>query len=516
VISVAELSKHSSDGDLWIAVDGHVLDCSKFAKLHPGSKQALLDVAGKDATTEFYALHRSEVLTKYLPRLKIGILEGAEGAPVTKMDSSGIPLLPPYCTNPAFVPGWKSPYYNESHEAARRAAREFVEKEIKPVAVEYDMEGKEPSDELMRKMGEAGMFACRLGPGKHLQGTRLPGGMDPAKFDYFHELVVTEEFARAGCPGFGDGLAGAMSIGLPPVVMFGPPAVQAAVVPRVLSGERRICLAISDAYAGSDAAGITATATKSPCGQFYYVTGTKKWITGGASAHYFVTAVRTGTKKQGGAGVSLLLIERGEGVTTTRMKTRYGGAAGTAFVKFENVKVPVSNLLGKENQGFKCIMYNFNHERWVMCVIIVAFSRLLLEECMRWATLRVTFKKPLLAQPVIRARLASMAAEIASCHAWVEQLTYQMCQMDPREAPKLLGGPIALCKAKCSRMMCSVVDGAAQVFGGRALTKTGMGSVVERVSNYSKFGAILGGSEEILDDFAMRQAAREMSAYARL
>ncbi len=102
---------------------------------------------------------------------------------------------------------------------------------------------------------------------------------------------------------------------------------------------------------GSDAAGITCVATRTPCGKFFEVSGTKKWITNGTSAHYFVTAVRTGGP--GAQGVSLLLIERDDNVSTKLIKTRYGGAAGTAFVIFDKVKVPVTNLLGKENQGFK-------------------------------------------------------------------------------------------------------------------------------------------------------------------
>ncbi len=66
-------------------------------------------------------------------------------------------------------------------------------------------------------------------------------------------------------------------------------------------------------------------------------------------------------------GVSLLLVERGPGVKTTQMKCQGVWASGTTYITFEDVKVPVENLIGKENQGFKYIMYNFNHERWGQC-----------------------------------------------------------------------------------------------------------------------------------------------------
>ena len=116
----------------------------------------------------------------------------------------------------------------------------------------------------------------RMGPGKHLKGQTLMGGIvKPEEFDYFHELIITQEFARVGQRGYGDGnlalacrltcylnplsglLAGTV-IGLPPVLNFGSPELQAKVVPEVLSGKKPICLAISEAFAGSDVQGCAA------------------------------------------------------------------------------------------------------------------------------------------------------------------------------------------------------------------------------------------------------------------
>ena len=99
-------------------------------------------------------------------------------------------------------------------------------------------------------------------------------------------------------------------------------------------------------------------------GKKYIVNGTKKWITGGCQAHYFVTAVRTGGP--GAGGISLLLIDRdqADGFETKQLKTSYASSAGTAYITMEDTEVPIENLLGEENGGFLCIMYNFNHERW--------------------------------------------------------------------------------------------------------------------------------------------------------
>lgn len=164
----------------------------------------------------------------------------------------------------------------------------------------------------------------------------------------------------------------------------------------VLSGKKKMCLAITEAFAGSDVAGLRTTAEKTPDGKYYIVNGTKKWITNGMFSDYFVTGCRT--KK----GFSVLLIPRGEGVDTTLIKTSYSTAAGTAFVQFDNVKVPVENLLGEEDKGFVVIMSNFNHERYMMAAAVIRMSRVIVEECLKWCNQRIVFKKPLIEQPAIR------------------------------------------------------------------------------------------------------------------
>lgn len=111
----------------------------------------------------------------------------------------------------------------------------------------------------------------------------------------------------------------------------------------------------------------------------------------------------------------MLLIERSEGVETKPIKTSYSPAAGTAFVIFENVKVPVENLLGKEGGGFQVIMFNFNHERWAINCAVISNTRLVLEECFKWANQREVFGKKLLEQPVIRNKLAHMVRLFIFC-----------------------------------------------------------------------------------------------------
>ena len=141
-------------------------------------------------------------------------------------------------------------------------------------------------------------------------------------------------------------------------------------------------------------------------------------------------------------------------------------------------------------------MANFNHERWFICCQFLASCRLITNDCMKWCNQRKVFGKPLIEQPVIRNKLARMVGALESSYSWLESITYQMNTMSYKEQTDRLGGPIALLKFQTTRSATLISDEACQIFGGRAITKTGMGGNVERFQRTFKFGSILirGGS----------------------
>jgi len=114
----------------------------------------------------------------------------------------------------------------------------------------------------------------------------------------------------------------------------------------------------------------------------------------------------------------------------------------------------------------------------------------------------------LIAQPVIREKLAHMISEVESVSAWLEQIAYMMMKMPYSEQVTHLSGSIALLKLRATRVQLHVTEQACQIFGGRAITRTGMGHIIERLQRSVKFTAILGGSEEILADLAIRQVSK--------
>lgn len=508
--TVEEIALHNKEGDVWIIIDSKVYDVSKFANLHPGGPNVLFAdaVAGKDSTQVFFGLHRHEVLLKpQYARLQIGKVQGQEET--IKAPQPGELSRVPYAEPTWLTSGYYSPYYSENHRKFQTAVRAFFTTVVQPEAIKCEDSGKRIPQEVVDKMSETNIIAMRLGPGKHLQGRSLMGRIvKPEEFDYFHESIIHAELARVSSRAVVDGLLAGLVIGLPPILNYGSPELQAKVVPDALAGKKYIALAISEAFAGSDVGGLQTTAVRD--GDYWVVTGTKKWITNGTFADYFTTGCKTDT------GFTVILIERGPGVSTKQIKTAYSSVAGTAYVTFDKVRVPVGNTLGKVGAGMSVILSNFNHERWMVCATSVAAQRQIVEECLKWSSQRIVFGKPLTSLAVIRSKLAAMISRVEGCQNWFESITYQMNNMTYSQQSDKLAGPIGLLKQYISRSGRETAEDATQVFGGRALTVTGMGKLVENYHRTSGFDAILAGAEDVLGDLGVRQALKKMPRDTRL
>ncbi|KAF8071705.1 acyl-CoA dehydrogenase [Lyophyllum atratum] len=523
------VAKHNTEDDLWVIINRSVYDLSKFASAHPGGRSVLLDrdIAGKDATTAFYSLHRSEVLLKpQYERLKIGEIERFERRDDTRYATTS---RIPYAESNWLVPGYHSPYYTENHHKFQASVRKFVEEVVFPDAQAREDDGNIPSKHVFDEMARLNIIAMRLGPGKHLEGRILMDGLvKPEQFDCFHDLILGQELARIHARGYSDGLGGGTFIGLPPVLNFGKPALRDKIAAECLDGKKFICLAITEAYAGSDVAGLRCRADRVDGG--WVVNGTcepftisciltaesqieyeKKWITNGTFADYFTVGCRTE-----GGGITVLVIPRGDGVKTRIITTSYSDAAGTANVTFDNVHVPYENTLGSENRGLRVILSNFNHERWGLTCGAVAAQRTILEECFKWVTQREAFGKPLSSQAVVRSKLAAMITRVESSQNWLENITFQMTHMNYHQQARYLAGQIAFLKMHVSRGAQDTARDAVQLFGGRGITRTGMGRFIEHYHRTLLIDAVGGGAEDVLGDLGVRQALRTMPRNSRL
>jgi predicted heme/steroid binding protein len=263
-----EVREHTSEDSLWCIIDSTVYDLSEFVDAHPGGESVLKQVAGQDATDAFYNLHRHEVLTKYAD-LAIGTVAGEKPQVITPQpgDLSPVPYAEPLWLSPPF----RTPYYSESHRRLQRAVREFTDRYVAPEAHECETTGRHISQELIDRMSAQGILRMRLGPGKHLHGHELLGGaVRGEEFDYFHDLIISLEMGRPLNRGFQYGNMAGMTIGLTAVLNFAKDAAwRDKIADEVFSGKKKISLAITEAFAGSDVANLRTTAERTPDGKHF-------------------------------------------------------------------------------------------------------------------------------------------------------------------------------------------------------------------------------------------------------
>ena len=183
---------------------------------------------------------------------------------------------------------------------------------------------------------------------------------------------------------------------------------------------------------------------------------------------------------------------------------------GSTFITFEDVEVPISNLIGKENEGFKLIMSNFNPERLSLATAALRLSRVCVQDSYTYACERITFGKPLIEHYAIKAKIANMGALIEPAQAFLEQLCHIVDTSRKTGIEVNVGGMTALLKVMSTRCLEQVCREAQQIMGGAAYNKSGKGARVEQISRDVRVHVVGGGSEEIMSDLAVRQEARDV------
>jgi acyl-CoA dehydrogenase len=375
------------------------------------------------------------------------------------------------------------PALTAEHAQFRDTVRRFVERELAPQAAAWDEAGEFPRT-LYRKAAAAGLL-----------GIGFPQEYGGVEADLFYHVILAEEVARAGSGGLHASLF-SHGIGAPPIARVGSDALKARVLPGILAGEKISALAITEPSGGSDVAQLRTTARRE--GADYVVNGEKAFITSGMRADYTTVAVRTGGP--GAGGVSLLLIERDRpGFSRTPLDKMGWWCSDTALLRFDDCRVPVDNLIGEENAGFRAIMLNFNAERLTMAAMAVGFAQVCLDEALDWARARQTFGQCLLGHQVMRHKLVDMQTRVHAARALLYDSCWRLVASpdDPTAVAQL-----CMTKNFATRSMQFCADEAVQTLGGAGFVR---GSKSERIYREVKVMTIGGGTEEIMKDLAARQ-----------
>lgn len=384
-------------------------------------------------------------------------------------------------------------YFTEEHELFRQSLRTFLEKEVAPHIDQWEEDRRTPRD-IWKKMGDMGFL-----------GLSYPETYGGANLDFFYDVVFNEEICRLNSGGFAITQQVVQYMSCPYILKFGSDHIKQKYLPGIISGDLISSIGITEPGAGSDAQNIQTRAIRQ--GDHYIVNGSKTFITNGVYGDFIITVVKT-DPEAGAAGVSLLIIEQGmEGVSTRKLKKLGWHSSDTAELSFDNVKVPIANLIGEEGRGFYYLMNGLQLER--LCAVPGAVSAMekALELSLQYMSERQAFGRPINKFQVLRHRVAQLASEIEALKAF----SYQCCRMyaDGIYDVKLC----SMAKLLATEMMEKVATQCLQFYGGYGFMEE---YPLARMYRDVRVGTIGGGSSEIMreiiakiviDDVNYHQAA---------
>ncbi len=368
-----------------------------------------------------------------------------------------------------------SKYFSEEHQAFRESFREFLKKEAVPHIERWEETGQIDRD-IFKKMGDMGYFGLYY-PEKY-------GGLD---LDFFYTVIFLEELQRLNSGGFAAAMWVQAFLGAQHLLKEGDKRIKKDYLEPTLTGDLIGCLCITEPFGGSDVAGMRTTAVKE--GDHYIINGSKTFITNGVYSDYLVVAAKTDVEAKG-RGISIFLLDRDmPGISATKLNKLGWRASDTGEIGFDNVKVPVENLMGEEGKGFPYIMQHFALERLIMAINGHARAEYALEYTIGYMKDRTAFGQSLDKFQALRHKLADMLSEVEMAknfnYSIAEELDKGLYPVKEASMAKLLS----------TKISDEVIYGCLQFLGGYGYIEE---YPLARMSRDSRLGPIGGGTSEIM------------------
>jgi len=380
-------------------------------------------------------------------------------------------------------------FLTEEQKMIQDLAWQIAQEKVKPVAAHHDETGEFPW-EIMKILADAGFFGLYI--------EEKYGG---AGCGVFELVLATEQLSRA-CGGIAVCYAGS-ALGTFPIILFGSEKQKERYLPDLASGKKLAAFGLTEANAGSDAAGMETTAVRD--GDNYILNGTKQWITNGGEAEiYTVVAVTDRVKRSRGA--SAFILERGmEGFDFGKKENKMGiRASATRELVFQDCRVPKENLLGREGLGFTVAMKTLDQARPGVGAQALGIAQGALDEALSYAHSRVQFGKPISSFQAIQHMLADMATQIEAARA----LIYAVSKMIDSGA-KRFSKVSAMAKLMASDVAMKVTTDAVQIFGGYGYMKD---YPVEKMMRDAKITQIYEGTNQIQRNVIAGKLIRELAS----
>lgn len=368
-----------------------------------------------------------------------------------------------------------SQYFNEDHHLFRQSVRQFIEREVIPNTEKWETERRIPID-IFHKMGDLGFL-----------GINFPEEYGGTNADFWFTVVFLEELARSGMGGFATAVSVHQFMAINHIYKAGNSGLKQTYLVPAIAGQKVAALGITEPDAGSDVSAIRTTAVRD--GDEFIINGAKTFISNGTYGDFITLTVRT--KADAGAnGVSLIVVDlKAPGVTRTKLNKMGWHSSDTAEIKFDEVRVPVTNLIGMENAGFYYLMESLQLERLVASVMAVAGAQEAFDWTVRYLHEREAFGRPIAKFQAIRHRMADLATEIAVAREFVYSTCWKFTQGE------VLVNECSMAKLFSSEMQKRVVDECLQFFGGFGYIED---YPICRAYRDVRVGTIAGGTSEIM------------------
>ena len=372
----------------------------------------------------------------------------------------------------------------------RDLARTIADNEIRPVAAEYDRSGDFPWP-VVEKIAEAGLFGVFI--------DEAYGGL-AGDSRTMNMVLVTEELSKA-CGGISLAFA-STALGALPIIVSASDEVKQRFLPAIASGDRLAAFALTEPQAGSDAAGIRTTAVRD--GDHYVVNGLKQWITNGGDAEVYTVVVMTNPDK-GARGASALVIEKDTpGFSFGKKEDKMGiRASSTRELVFEDCRVPVENLIGREGTGFITAMKTFDASRPGVGAQALGIAQGALDLAVDWSIQRRQFGSPVSSFQGLRFLLADMAMKVEASRALI-YATAKHIDANPKTRSTIYS---AMSKCFASDVAMSVTTDAVQVYGGSGYMRD---YPIEKYMRDAKITQIYEGTNQVQRLVIGRALTREL------
>jgi alkylation response protein AidB-like acyl-CoA dehydrogenase len=368
-------------------------------------------------------------------------------------------------------------YFTEEHEAFRASFKDFLQKEVVPFIDKWEKTGTIEKF-IWKKFGEMGYFGLCT-PEEY-------GGLD---LDLFYTVIFLEELQKINSGGFAAAIWAHEFLAMTHLNKEGTEFIKQKYLIPSVAGEKVGCLCVTEPFGGSDVAGMRSKAIKK--GDKYILNGSKTFITNGVYSDYLIVAAKTDPLDKY-KGISIFVVDReATGITATKLDKLGWRASDTAELAFDNVEIPIENLMGEEGKGFPYIMQHFALERLIMGVNAHARADFALDYVINYMQERVAFGKSLDKFQALRHKIAEMASKVDMCREYNYSITKRLDQgaYVVKEA--------SMSKLLSTKMADDVIYDALQMLGGYGYMEE---YPLARLSRDSRLGPIGGGTSEILKE----------------